>query len=332
MKVCSILNTRTQNTEFEVEYDPPHTIELIKHGIMSAGHEYSFIEADENVITKLRQIKPDLVFNRAEGVKGESRESHIPAILELLGIPYIGAGVLTTAVCLNKAWTKKILVYHGIPTALFMVFETIEQIKDFNIPFPVILKPVAEGSSIGISEENIVENKEKLQPKLSSMLDTYHEPILVEQFIQGREFSVGVLGKSVEEEPEILPIIEIDFNRFPKEINNVFGQKAKTVLDAPDFYICPAKISTDLKTFLEELTLKICHILEIKDFARMDYRMDSAGQIYFLEINPLPGMDFDLENDDFSFYPLMAIKAGYTYDELIARLIKSACSRYCLGV
>ena len=331
MKVCLILNTRIQSNEFEVEYDPPHTIELIKHGIISMGHEYSFIEADENVIEKLRQLKPDLVFNRAEGIKGESRESHIPAILEMLGIPYIGAGVLSTAVCLNKAWTKKVLVYHGIPTAKFIVFETIDQIKDFDIPFPVILKPIAEGSSIGISEDNVVNSIEQLRKKLSNMLDSYHESILVEQFIKGREFSIGVLGRSDKKEPEVLPIVEIDFSKFPKEINNVFGQKAKTVLDAPDYYICPANIANDLQTYLEDLTLKICRILDVKDFARLDYRMNSEGQVFFLDINPLPGMDFDLENDDFSFYPFMAMKAGYSYDELVARLIKSAYNRYQLN-
>ncbi|MFW9889330.1 MAG: D-alanine--D-alanine ligase, partial [Candidatus Thorarchaeota archaeon] len=109
MRVALILNTRLGESEFEVEYDPPHTIELIKRGIEEAGHEYVFVEASENVIETLKEVKPDLVLNRSEGLRGESRESHIPAILEMLGIPYIGANILSTAVCLNKAWTKKIL-------------------------------------------------------------------------------------------------------------------------------------------------------------------------------------------------------------------------------
>ena len=125
MKIALIVNTRKNNTEFEVEYDPPHTIELIKHGIEAMGHEYTFIEADETILENLKTQKPDLVFNRAEGLRGDSRESHIPAMLEMLGVPYVGSNVLTTAVCLNKGWTKKVLEYHNIKTAKFLVCNTI---------------------------------------------------------------------------------------------------------------------------------------------------------------------------------------------------------------
>jgi len=330
MKIAVVLNTRKEDSEFEVEYDPPHTIQLIRQGIEQTGHNYEFIEADDNIVENLKRTKPDLVFNRAEGIRGESRESHIPAILEMLNIPYVGSNVLTTAICLNKTWAKKCLAYHKILTPRFFTVDEITEITSHDIVFPVILKPNEEGSSVGINEDNIVFNLHDLKTKLQYMLDTYKQSILVEQFIQGREFSVGLLGKPGLP-PEMLSIVEIDFSKFPKEVGTVFGQRAKTLMDSLDNYICPAKISKALKRRFQVISLNIWERLDIKDFARIDFRMNRRNQLYFLEINPLPGMDFDPDNNDFSFYPYMAMKSGYSYDQLIARLLESACHRYNLS-
>ncbi len=327
MRVATVLNTRVHDDEFEVEYDPPHTIELIRHGIEAAGHEYLFIEADENVVENLKKARPDLVFNRAEGVRGESRESHVPAILEMLGIPYIGANVLTTSICLNKATTKMLLQYRGILSPQFQVCSSIREAKRLDIVSPSILKPNEEGSSVGINEDNVVNSKKQLLLKLDSMLREYQQHILIEQFIKGREFSVGILGRA-SDVPEVLPITEVDFTKLPPEVGNVFGQRAKNKYDEIENYSCPAKVNREVKKKLERTALEICKHLEVVDFGRIDFRMDEKGDIYFLEVNPLPGMDFDLENKDFSFFPYMAMKAGYSYDELIRRLIVSASYRY----
>jgi D-alanine-D-alanine ligase len=329
MRIALVLNTRHAENEFEVEYDPPHTIELIKHGIETAGHEYVFVEADENFADNIKKAKPDLVFNRAEGLRGDSRESHVPAILEMLKIPYVGSNVLTTAVCLNKAWTKKVLMYHGICTPKFYVCKNVQDAQNISGGFPYLLKPNEEGSSIGINEDNLVYDKNQLHTKLGQMTNDYMQPILVEQFIEGREFSTGLLGRP-RQEPEVLSILEIDFSKFP-EVGGVFGQKAKTVLDSLDHYVCPARIPQTLKNRLERLSVDIWHVLEAKDFARIDFRMNSEGELFFLEINPLPGMDFDTEENDLSFYPYMAMKTGYNYDVLVRRLLESACSRYGLN-
>ncbi|TFG29615.1 ATP-grasp domain-containing protein [Candidatus Thorarchaeota archaeon] len=329
MLVALVLNTRKDESEFEVEYDPPHTIELIKHGIEAAGHEYVFIEADETVLENLQKIRPDLVFNRSEGLQGESRESHVPSILEMLGIPYIGGNVLTTAVCLNKGWTKKILSYHGILTPQFHIVSSLEEVGTLKFEYPVILKPNEEGSSVGINEDNVVHNLSQLKAKLKDMLGEYIQSILIEQFIEGREFSVGTLGNS-DGTLEVLPAVEIDFSSMPPEVGGVLGQRAKTILDDLSHYVCPAIIDKKTKEQLEAISLDVCKYLEVPDFARIDYRMDKKGRIYFLEINPLPGMDFDPEEQDISFFPLMAMKAGYSYDELVRRLIESATGRYGL--
>ncbi len=328
MRIALVLNTRHADNEFEVEYDPPHTIELIKHGIEATGHEYVFVEADENFAENIKKAKPDLVFNRAEGLRGDSRESHVPAILEMLDIPYVGSNVLTTAIGLNKAWTKKVLVYHNVLTPNFFVCQDLLEAEKINKGFPYILKPNEEGSSIGITEENLVHDKTQLYNKLKQMIEEYQQPILVEQFIEGREFSTGLLGRPGQD-PEVLSILEIDFSKFP-EVGGVYGQRAKTVLDSLDHYICPAQIPQEMKKTLEEASLDIWYALEAKDFARIDFRMNKEGKLFFLEINPLPGMDFDTEENDLSFYPYMSMKSGYSYDELVRRLLESACSRYGL--
>ena len=327
MLVALVLNTRKDESEFEVEYDPPHTIDLIKHGIEAAGHEYVFIEANETVLENLQKIRPDLVFNRSEGLQGESRESHVPAILEMLGIPYIGANVLTTAVCLNKGWTKKILSYHGILTPQFHIVSSLKEVDTLKFEYPVILKPNEEGSSVGINEDNVVHNLTQLKAKLKDMLGEYVQSILIEQFIEGREFSVGTLGNS-DGSLEVLPAVEIDFSSMPPEVGGVLGQRAKTILDDLSHYICPAITDNKTKKQLETISLDVCKYLEVPDFARIDFRMDKKGHIYFLEINPLPGMDFDPEEQDISFFPFMAMKADYSYDELVRRLIESAKGRY----
>jgi len=325
MRIALTLNTRRAESEFEVEYDPPHTVELIKHGILATGHEYIFIEADENFVENLKALEPDLVFNRAEGLKGDSRESHVPAMLEMLGIPYVGSNVLTTAICLNKAWTKKVLLYHGISTPKFYVCKSEQEGEKIREGFPYILKPNEEGSSIGITEENLVHDKTQLRTRLKQMITEYQQPILIEQFIQGREFSTGLLGRPGKN-PEVLSILEIYFSKFP-EVGGVFGQRAKTVLDSLDHYICPAQIPENLRRLLERLSFDVWYSLDVKDFARIDFRMNDEGQLFFLEINPLPGMDFDTEENDLSFYPYMAMKSGYTYDELVRKLLESACAR-----
>jgi D-alanine-D-alanine ligase len=329
MRVALIVNTRKDESEFEVEYDPPHTIEMIKHGIEAAGHQYLFIEGNEGVLDNLKRERPDLVFNRSEGVRGESRESHIPAIMEMLGIPYVGANVLTTAVCLNKGWTKKVLSYHGILTPKFYIVSSLEEADSIKFEYPVILKPNEEGSSVGINEDNVVSNIDQLKAKLKEMLSEYVQSILIEQFIDGREFSVGILG-TPKGPPEVLPIVEVDFSNMPPEVGGVLGQRAKTILDDLSHYVCPAKIDVKTKARIEKITLDVCKHLEVPDFGRIDFRMDKKGRIFFLEINPLPGMDFDLEEQDISFFPYMAMQGGYTYDELIRRLIESAAHRYGL--
>ena len=346
MKVALILNTRRDDSEFHAEYDPVHTVESIRRGIEEAGHEYLFIEGDEEAYERIRSARPDLVFNRTEGIRGESRESHIPAMLEMLGIPYVGSGVLTLALCLNKAWTKQLLRGAGIATpASFLISSTADlresKLREHHLPYPMILKPNAEGSSIGINEDNVVEDAAALRKKAIAMMNTYTGAILAEQFIPGREISVGVLGtggmgraprvehpaESREEPLEVLPFLEVDFSRLPPEVGNVFGQRAKSTYDDLSHYLCPAPLGAALEKSLRETSLAACRVLGVRDFARLDFRIGTDGVPCFLEVNPLPGMDYDEETKDFSFFIIMALRSGLTYGALVDRLLRSAWAR-----
>jgi D-alanine-D-alanine ligase len=291
-----------------------------------------FIEADKEAYENLKRLRPDLVFNRAEGVRGESRESHIPAFCEMLNIPYIGAGILSTAICLDKPTTKIVLEYHGIKTAPFQVFSSVDEPMLPHLRFPLIMKPSHEGSSMGINWDNVARDEASMKKKLGEMLQVYKQPILAEAFIDGREFSVGILGNyGLGEEPLVLPIFEMDFSRLPKEIGNVLGQKVKTVYDTYKNYICPARIPEELRLRLEEISLRAFKVLNCKDFARLDYRMDGDGEIYFLEINPLPGIDYDKTREDgLSFYPFMIYALGKDFDWMVKQVIDAAMKRYNL--
>ena len=332
LRVAFCCNTRNADDEFNIEFEPEETIEHVKHGIEAAGWEYIQIEADESCYETLKKLRPDLVFNRAEGIRGESRESQIPAFCEMLGIPYVGSGIMANAIGLDKPTTKMILEYHGLKTAPFQVLETVDEKLREELKYPLILKPSHEGSSIGINWDNVVNDEKALRAKLREMLETYEQPILIEKFIDGREFSVGMVGNfDQNEEPTVLPILEIDFSGFPEELGRVLGQKAKSVFDDSSNYKCPANIDEPLRKRIEIHAKASFKVLDCKDWARMDYRLDADGELYFLEVNTLPGIDYDVVRDELSFYPMMWYALGKKFPDMIREVIHAAIKRYGLN-
>ncbi len=331
LKVAFCCNTRTSDDEFNIEYEPEETIMHVMHGIEKAGWEYVHIEADENCYENLKKTRPDIVFNRAEGIRGESRESHVPSFCEMLGIPYVGSGVMANAIGLDKPTAKIILESHGLKTAPFQVLEDPEESIRDNLEYPLILKPSHEGSSIGINWDNVVYSEPALRTKLRSMHEIYKQPILLEKYIDGREFSVGFVGNySCAEKPTILPILEVDFSNFPEELGKVLGQKAKSIFDDSSNYRCPANIEPELRQRLESHAKSSFKALNCKDWARMDYRLDSRNELYFLEVNTLPGIDYDVKRDELSFYPMMWYAAGKKYPDMVREVITAALRRYGL--
>jgi D-alanine--D-alanine ligase len=327
--VAFCCNTRVAEDEFNVEFEPEETIYHVRNAIERAGWEYLQIEADEDCFENLRLQKPDIVFNRAEGVRGESRESHVPAFCEMLGIPYVGSGIMANAIGLDKPTTKMILEYHGLKTAPFQVFTAPDEPMRQGLGFPLILKPSHEGSSIGINWDNVVNDEGAFREKLEEMLLTYRQPILVERFIDGREFSVGLVGNYLgDEEPTVLPVLEVDFSGFPPELGRVLGQKAKSVFDDSSNYKCPAKIDEEIRRRIEAHAKASFKALSCLDWARLDYRLDVDGELYLLEVNTLPGIDYDVVEDELSFYPMMWVAAGKTYDDMVREVIQAALRRY----
>jgi len=307
------------------ECDSDDTIIAIQN-VLSERWQVIPIESDENAFNTLRSKKPQLVFNIAECLFGPNRESYIPTICEILNIPYTGSDPLTLGICLDKSRAKEILSYYNIPTPEFHVVDSIEEIPD-SINLPVIVKPLYEGSSKGIRNDSVVKNWVALKKLINNLLNIYKQPVIIERFITGREFTVGVLGNYPN--LEILPIVEIDHSQLPADANPIYSYEAKWTWDRPEnplsIFKCPAAISSDLANRIKAIVSQTCKILRIRDWCRVDVRLDENGVPNILEINPLPGI---LPNpEDNSCLPKAARTAGYSYSALLHRVVDEALAR-----
>ncbi|OGU35498.1 MAG: D-alanine--D-alanine ligase, partial [Ignavibacteria bacterium GWB2_35_6b] len=296
------------------------TINAVKSAL-EINHDVIMIEANADAFEKFRNSGVDIVFNIAENENGISREAQIPAMLDMLKIPYTGSDPLTLAICLDKSRTKEILSYYGIKTSKFLLVQEMEDLENFNIEFPVFVKPVAEGSSKGIFNSSYVSNFEELRLETQKYLVEYNQPCLVEEYLPGREFTVALLGNG--NETQVLPIVEINFDGLPDNMHPVYSFEAKWILDTKenpmDIYTCPAKIDEELKRKINELALKSYNILRCKDWSRLDVRLDKNGEPNIIEINPLPGILPDPKDN--SCYPKAARTAGIEYDDLLNRVL-----------
>ena len=289
------------------------------------------IEADVNAFEKFKKLRPDLVFNVAECANGISREAQIPAMLDMLKIPYTGSDPLTLATCLDKARTKEVLSYYKIPTAKFLLVESITDLNDFDLRFPVIVKPVAEGSGKGIFSSSILHGLDKLKENLTDNLQTYNQPFLVEEFLPGREFTVAIIGNG--EDAEVLPIVEINLSELPKELAPIYSYEAKWIIDTRDnplnIFSCPANIDTSLEEKISDIALRTYKVLRCRDWSRIDIRLNANGEPNIIEINPLPGILPDPKDN--SCFPKAARTSGLSYEEMINKVLFTAAKRYSLA-
>ena len=313
----------------EAEFDTPETIKGITEALKKLGHKVFLVEANENAYLKFKKLraKIDLVFNMAEGIWGQDREAQIPAMLEMLKIPYLGSKPLTQAICLNKAKTKELLKFHHVPTASFQIFKTgKEKVKKY-LRFPLIVKPNSEGSSKGIFQNSFVKNEKELRKKVKEIIKKLKQPALVEEFLGGREFTVSLIGNNP---VKVLPPLEIDFSALPKNFIPMDSYETKWILDNPESkiktIICPAKISKNLWQRIKEICLKTKEVLEILDWCRIDLRCDKNGIPNILEVNQTPGIIPDPKEN--SRLPLAARATGYTFEEMLNKIIKSSLERY----
>jgi D-alanine-D-alanine ligase len=321
-----------------VEYDREETVEAILQSLRLTGHKPFFLEADASLLDSIRKTKPEFCFNISEGLRGDARESHIPAILEMLGIPYSGSRILANAISLEKVIAKRIWRDRGLPTVPFQLFNDAESPLRSSLRFPLFVKPVREGSGKGVSPTSIVQNEEELRREVRRIIQDYHQPALVESFLPGREFTVGYIGNPPtgrkRANPDLyaadgfhyFPVLEIDPNVGVGQ--GVYGSEAKAIVPGAEgspVYTCPADISCNFKKDMYRLTKSAAVAIGADDCSRVDIRLDSEGHPYLLEINTLPGV-----NPEVSDLCIMAKAEGMSYAILINEILNLSYDRYGL--
>ncbi len=310
------------------EWDDLETIESVRDAL-AVEHEVLLIEADAQVEHHIVQAAPDLVFNMAEGLRGAWREAQLPAFLERSGIPFTGSSSHTLSLCLNKAAAKRVLRQHHLPTPDYTVMYQPDQVCDLA-SFPLIVKPLYEGSSKGIWGESVVSCPVALRRQVQFVLERYEQPALVETFLPGREFTMALLGNGLR--VAVLPLVEICFAALHQKAVPIYSYEAKWLWDTPaqplDIFHCPADLDAALAKRITALCRRAFEVLACRDWCRIDVRLDIRGDPAILEINPLPGI---LPNaDSHSCFPQAAAEAGMTYADLIRRVVGLACERYRL--
>ncbi len=315
------------------EWDLAETIEAVRAALASHPDvEVEVIQAvPDEALPRLIGGGFDIVFNLAEGFVGAAREAQFPAVMEMLGIPYTGSGPLTLAITLDKARTKEILSYHGIPVAKFATSAIAVASLDAILPggnFPLVVKPLAEGSSKGVRNSSFVKNLEELNAEIARVVSEYDQPAIIEEFLSGREFTVAVLGNGGA--ATVLPIVEINFAELPEAANGIYSYEAKWIYDVEenplDIFHCPADIPEVLRAEIEDVVLRTYKVLECRDWSRVDVRLDANGRVNVIEINPLPGILPRVEEN--SCYPKAARAAGLSYNEMLLSVLKAGCDRY----
>lgn len=312
-----------------VEWDEPETIAAVERALQIFG-EVVRLEAVGDFAARLAAADVDLLFNMAEGTFGPSREAHVPAIAEFLGVPYTASDPLTLALALHKGRTKEIFAQRGVPTAPFALIDTeadLDRLRAGHLPFPVFLKPVWEGSSKGITEANRAVDAAAAVERAAALLETYQQPVLAEAYLPGEEFTVAIMGNGAD--AECFPIIRYRFETLPGDALPIMGYEAKWLWDRPeeplDVLECPARVPSALLRAVEQAALAAYRALGCRDWARVDVRLDAAGAPNVVEVNPLPGI---IPNPaDNSCFPRAAAERGLSYDELIQRLVRIAWRR-----
>lgn len=302
------------------EYDSSMTIEIIVGALEAKGHSVVVLGGGREFLDNIRREKVDIVFNIAEG-RGSyrSREAQVPAVLEMLDIPYTGSDPQCLAICLDKPLTKKLAAGFGVSTPEWLTVNNKQELLQAGwegMPFPAIIKPAYEGSSKGIRLTSLAHDMKQAQREVGRVLDLYRQPVMVEQFIDGDEVTVGMVGNSP---PEIIGMMRIIPRK--KESHFIYSLEVKRDYVNLVDYECPARLSQNVLDKMAAASLKVFQGLGCRDFARLDFRISPDGVPYFLEVNPLPGLG------TYSDLVIMAIKMGWTHEKLVGAVFDAALER-----
>ncbi|MEO0300114.1 MAG: D-alanine--D-alanine ligase [candidate division WOR-3 bacterium] len=302
------------------EFDSEITVNSLKKTIESFGFETILLGSGKDFIEKILKEKVDFIFNIAEGFGTRSREGHVPSVCEMLNIPYSGSDPLALSITLDKELCKRFAKSIGVRTPSFKVIKSLKELKNFKFKdFPCVLKLKNEGSSIGLRLSSKVYSIDELKEKAKELLEKYREPVLVEKFVPGKEVTVGIIGN---EKIKFFGLMEIRPKRL-KEEDFLYSLEVKRNYKEEVEYIVPPEIPEEKKREIKRYVLKLFKALDLRDFSRFDFRLDENFNPYFLEINPLPGL-----NPETSDFPIMAYKMGLSYREIIEKILESAFERY----
>ncbi|SIT54665.1 conserved hypothetical protein [Mesorhizobium prunaredense] len=297
------------------------TAESVLAALQEGGHETLLCEGDKGLLATLeRFMSPDpqaipsgMVFNMAVGIQGECRQSHVPAMLEMAGIPYTGSGPLGHALALDKVITKRLIRESGVPTPNFRVMRRGTE-SPGDLRFPVVVKPRHESDTCGVQ---LVDEPAQLEHAVEVIVTQFAQDALVEEYIEGREVTIALLGN---EGTEVLPIIEYDFGE--REIRHLTRETTTRM-------ICPAQIESNLAMILRDISVATFRACQCRDYARVDLRIDRSGRPFVLEINSIPALcPSSADPLGTSCLPLAAMSAGYSFSSLVNRMLEIAHARY----
>ena len=306
------------------EFDTQHTIDSVCGIFEKNGYETVKLGSGLGIIEKIKNERVDFVFNIAEGIRGRNRESQVPAILEMLEVPFSGSDPLTLGMALDKIIAKRLAAHAGIPVARHRTVKKIEDLDgiDKQLCYPLITKPAWEGSSKGIYDSSRVTGKDGLERNVSLLLDKYRgQPVLVEEYIMGREITVGIVGNEV---PRVIGLMEIVNKRSPGE-DIFYSLDVKRRWEELVDYASPPDIGILLDKHIRHYALTAFRTFGCRDVARIDFRVSKNNRIFMLELNPLPGL-----SPEYADLVIMARKQGMEYETLVMSILQCAFSRYGL--
>jgi D-alanine-D-alanine ligase len=305
-----------------VELDSESSAAAYVEALRDAGHEVSMHDGGPQMTADVQAFAPDICFNTCEGYRGDSREAHVPALLEMIGARYTGPTPLAAAVTNDKPTTKRVLHYYGLPTPLFQVFTTPDEPLHPSLCFPLFVKPAHEGTGMGIGNRSLVHDEAALRDSAAWMIEKYQQPALVESYIAGRDITCGLVGNG--DDVHFFPISEADLSGYPADLVPVYGTAQKNTLEHLYRYHCPASLDDALASEVRRLTLQTFRVTGCRDYARVDFRLQDDGKLFILEINGLPGIT---PRSDLT---LMARVQGWTHGDLVRSVLNAGLKRYGL--
>jgi D-alanine-D-alanine ligase len=347
LKVALLANLKVNAPQWEGmpedqwdDLDSEKTVHSLVNAIRTGGYECEFLEGDVTLLDTLRKFKPDICFNICESHFGDAREAQVPALLEMLRIPYTGSKVMTLALALDKPMTKRVLMWHDLPTPNFQTFERVDEPLHEDLTFPLFVKPSREGTGMGVSAKSIINNEDELREGIQHVLKQYRQPALVEQFIEGREVTVGLVGnligpvarrlphnlnsKRIQAGLHFFPPMEVDLVPY-LESDAVYSNRLKVDLADQLTYLCPAPVDEDMVDELNWLAAAVFRVTGSLDVSRIDFRLDKNDnwKPYILEINPLPGL-----SPGISDIVIEAAADGIDHTSLVNMILQTAMKRY----